>query len=43
MRVLFLHFGPFHVNSVIQAFHFGEEMTAAGIEVAKVRPILRPR
>ena len=34
MRVLFLHFGKFHVNSVIQAFHLGEEMTAAGIEVA---------
>ena len=34
MRVLFLHFGEFHVNSVIQAFHLGEEMTAAGIEVA---------
>ena len=33
MRVLFLHFGPLRVNSVIQAFHFGEEMTAAGIEV----------
>jgi glycosyltransferase involved in cell wall biosynthesis len=33
MRVLFIHFGPFHVNSVIQAFHFGEEMAAAGIEV----------
>ena len=34
MRVLFLHYGEFHVNSVIQAFHLGEEMTAAGIEVA---------
>ncbi|MGA9373371.1 MAG: glycosyltransferase [Solirubrobacterales bacterium] len=34
MRVLFLHFGKLHVNSVIQAFHLGEEMTAAGIEVA---------
>jgi glycosyltransferase involved in cell wall biosynthesis len=33
MRVLFLHFGKLHVNSVIQAFHLGEEMTAAGIEV----------
>jgi len=33
MRVLFLHFGELHVNSVIQAFHLGEEMTAAGIEV----------
>ena len=33
MRVLFLHFGKLHVNSVIQAFHLGEEMNAAGIEV----------
>lgn len=33
MRVLFLHFGKLHVNSVIQAFHLGEEMTAEGIEV----------
>ncbi|MCE3266938.1 MAG: glycosyl transferase group 1 [Solirubrobacterales bacterium] len=33
MRVLFLHFGKFHVNSVIQAFHFGEELTARGMEV----------
>ncbi|HKH23790.1 MAG TPA: glycosyltransferase [Solirubrobacterales bacterium] len=33
MRVLFLHFGKFHVNSVIQAFHFGEEMHAQGEEV----------
>ena len=33
MRVLFLHFGKLHVNSVIQAFHLGEEMTAQGIEV----------
>ena len=34
LRVLFLHYGEFHVNSVIQAFRLGEEMTAAGIEVA---------
>jgi glycosyltransferase involved in cell wall biosynthesis len=33
VRVLFLHFGKLHVNSVIQAFHLGEEMTAQGIEV----------
>ena len=33
MRVLFLHFGKLHVNSVIQAFHLGEEMTKQGIEV----------
>jgi glycosyltransferase involved in cell wall biosynthesis len=34
MRVLFIYFGPLRVNSAIQAFHFGEEMTAEGIEVA---------
>ena len=33
MRVLFLHFGKLHVNSVIQAFHLGEELNAQGIEV----------
>jgi glycosyltransferase involved in cell wall biosynthesis len=33
MRVLILHFGKLHVNSVIQAFHFSEEMQAQGIEV----------
>jgi glycosyltransferase involved in cell wall biosynthesis len=33
MRVLILHFGKLHVNSVIQAFHLGEEMTATGVEV----------
>jgi len=33
MRVLFLHFGKLNVNSVIQAFHLGEELTAEGIEV----------
>ena len=33
MRILFLHFGNLNVNSVIQAFHLGEELTAAGIEV----------
>jgi glycosyltransferase involved in cell wall biosynthesis len=33
MRVLFVHFGKLHVNSVIQAFHLGEEMTESGIEV----------
>ena len=33
MRVLFLHFGKLHVNSVIQAFHLGEEMHSDGIEV----------
>jgi glycosyltransferase involved in cell wall biosynthesis len=33
VRVLFLHFGKLNVNSVIQAFHLGEELTAEGIEV----------
>jgi glycosyltransferase involved in cell wall biosynthesis len=33
MRVLFLYFGPLRVNSAIQAFHFGEEMTREGIDV----------
>jgi glycosyltransferase involved in cell wall biosynthesis len=33
MRVLFLHFGKLNVNSVIQAFHLGEELTTEGIEV----------
>ena len=33
MRVLFLHFGQLNVNSVIQAFHLGEELTAEGVEV----------
>jgi glycosyltransferase involved in cell wall biosynthesis len=33
MRVLFNYFGPLRVNSAIQAFHFGEEMTAEGVEV----------
>jgi glycosyltransferase involved in cell wall biosynthesis len=33
VRVLFLHFGKLNVNSVIQAFHLGEELTTEGIEV----------
>ena len=33
MRVLFLHFGKLNVNSVIQAFHLGEELTNQRIEV----------
>ena len=33
MRVLILHFGKLNVNSVIQAFHLGEELSAEGIEV----------
>ena len=33
MRVLFLHFGKLNVNSVIQAFHLGEELAAEGVEV----------
>ena len=38
MRVLFLHFGKLHVNSVIQAFHFGEEMTCRGHRGGSLRP-----
>jgi glycosyltransferase involved in cell wall biosynthesis len=34
VRILFLHFGKLNVNSVIQAFHLGEELTAEGVEVA---------
>jgi glycosyltransferase involved in cell wall biosynthesis len=33
VRVLFLHFGKLNVNSVIQAFHLGEELTNQRIEV----------
>jgi glycosyltransferase involved in cell wall biosynthesis len=33
MRVLILHFGKLNVNSVIQAFHLGQELTTEGIEV----------
>lgn len=33
MRVLIVYFGPFDVNSAIQAFHFGNELTAEGWEV----------
>jgi glycosyltransferase involved in cell wall biosynthesis len=33
MRVVFLYFGPLDVNSAIQAFHFGNELTAQGWEV----------
>ncbi len=33
MRVLFLYFGPFDVNSGIQAYHFGNELTDLGWEV----------
>jgi glycosyltransferase involved in cell wall biosynthesis len=33
MRVLFLHFGKLNVNSVIQAFHLGEELASEGVEV----------
>lgn len=33
MRVLILHFGKLNVNSVIQAFHLGEELSAEGVEV----------
>ena len=33
MRVLFIYFGPFDVNSGIQAYHFGNELTDLGCEV----------
>lgn len=33
MRVLFVYFGPFDVNSAIQAFHFGNELDELGWEV----------
>jgi glycosyltransferase involved in cell wall biosynthesis len=32
-RVVFVMYGPLDVNSAIQAFHFGEELTAQGWEV----------
>jgi len=33
MRVVFVYFGPFDVNSAIQAFHFGNELTELGWNV----------
>ena len=33
MRVIFVYFGPLDVNSAIQAFHFGNELTEQGWEV----------
>lgn len=33
MRVLIVYFGPFYVNSAIQAYHFGNELTELGWEV----------
>jgi glycosyltransferase involved in cell wall biosynthesis len=33
MRVLFVYFGPFDVNSAIQAYHFGNELTELGWDV----------
>ncbi len=33
MRVLFVYFGPFDVNSGIQAYHFGNELIDLGWEV----------
>jgi glycosyltransferase involved in cell wall biosynthesis len=33
MRILYVYFGPFDVNSGIQAFHFGNELTEQGWEV----------
>ena len=31
MRLLIVYFGPFHVNSAIQAFHFGERADDSGL------------
>ena len=33
MKLLIVYFGPFDVNSAIQAFHFGNELTDLGWEV----------
>lgn len=33
MRALYIYFGPFDVNSGIQAYHFGNELTDLGWEV----------
>jgi glycosyltransferase involved in cell wall biosynthesis len=33
VRVVFVYFGPLDVNSAIQAFHFGNELTEQGWEV----------
>ena len=33
MRVIFVYFGPLDVNSGIQAFHFGNELTELGWDV----------
>lgn len=33
MRLLIVYFGPFDVNSAIQAFHFGNELTEMGWQV----------
>ena len=33
MRVVFVMYGPLDVNSAIQAFHFGNELTEQGWEV----------
>ena len=30
MRLVIVYFGPFHVNSAIQAFHFASDLTKAG-------------
>ncbi len=32
-RIVFVYFGPFTVNSAIQAFHFGNELTGIGWDV----------
>ncbi|HEY7456969.1 MAG TPA: glycosyltransferase [Solirubrobacterales bacterium] len=51
MRALFVYFGPFDVNSAIQAYHFGNELTELGWEVivagkgdpARARAVGEPR
>lgn len=51
MRLLYVYFGPFDVNSGIQAYHFGNELTELGWEVtvaglgdpARARAVGEPR
>jgi glycosyltransferase involved in cell wall biosynthesis len=50
-RIVFVYFGPFTVNSAIQAFHFGNELTGLGWDVtlagvgdpASIRKVGTPR
>jgi glycosyltransferase involved in cell wall biosynthesis len=51
MRVLIVYFGPLDVNSAIQAFHFGNELTEMGWDVtlcgredpARIKSVGEPR